>query len=283
MFEGITISGFADELSAELPIQIEGFQKLGIHHIEIRGVGEKGLVEYDLEEVKKIKAQLDEGGLKISSIGSPIGKIKITDEFELHFDLFKHTVEIAKIMETKYIRMFSFFIPENEEPEKYTTEVMNRLSRMVEYAKEHDVILLHENEKGIYGDVASRCMEIMQKFYSDHFKAVFDFANFVQCEQDTLEAYKLLEPYIAYVHVKDALKSDKSVVPAGTGDGNVKEILGALKAKKYQGFLSLEPHLAAFKGFDKLENGKYAKKEKLDGKEIFDIAYNALAEILESL
>lgn len=283
MFEGITISGFADELDENLEKQIKGFQNLGITHIEIRGVGGKGLVEYTLDEVKKFKEQLDESGMKISSIGSPIGKIKITDDFEPHFELFKHTVEIAKIMETKYIRMFSFFIPEGEDPEQYTDEVMARLARFVEYAEEHDVILLHENEKDIYGDIASRCLRVMEKFYGDHFKAVFDFANFVQCGQDTMEAYEMLAPYIEYVHVKDALKENKNVVPAGMGDGNVKKILGILKEKNYNGFLSLEPHLASFTGFGALEQGKYAEKEKLDGKDVFDIAYNALNDILVTL
>lgn len=282
MWNEIVLSGFADEIDPNLDKQIEVIKKLGMNHIEMRGVNGKGLVEYSLDEVKEIKKKLDAEGIKLSSIGSPIGKIKITDDFEPHFELYCHTVEIAKIMEVPYIRMFSFFIPEGENPAKYKDEVFARLARFVEYAKEHDVILLHENEKDIYGDIAPRCKEIMEAFYGDHMKAVFDFANFVQCGQDTLEAYEMMKPYIEYVHIKDAKAEDASVVPAGHGDGNVEKILGMLKAAGYQGFLSLEPHLADFAGFSALENNG-AKMKKMAGDESFTLAHDSLVEILNRL
>lgn len=282
MWNDIVISGFADEIDPSLDRQIEVIKDLGINHIEMRGVNGKGLVEYSLEEVKEIKKQLDAEGIKLSSVGSPIGKIKITDDFEPHFELFKHTVEIAKIMEAPYIRMFSFFMPEGEDPAQYKDEVFARLARFVEYAKEQDVILLHENEKDIYGDIAPRCKEIMEAFYGDHMKAVFDFANFVQCGQETLEAYEMMKPYIAYVHIKDALAADAQVVPAGHGDGNVEKILGMLKESGYKGFLSLEPHLADFAGFSALETGDTQMK-KMPGNESFALAHDSLVEILKRL
>lgn len=281
--EKIIISGFADEIDTNLDKQIEVIKRLGSSHIEMRGVNGKGLVEYTLDEVKEIKKTLDANGIALSAIGSPIGKIQITDDFEEHFELFKHTVEIAKIMETSYIRMFSFFIPENEKPETYKEEVFARLGKFLDYAKEHNIILLHENEKDIYGDVACRCKEIMEAFYCDNFKAVFDFANFVQCGQDTLEAYEMLKPYIAYIHIKDAYAKDGSVVPAGTGDGNVKEILKHLFDGGYEGVLSLEPHLIDFSGFANLEQGEKQEKQKLSGEEAYELACNALAGILKEL
>lgn len=283
MIQNITISGFADEIDPSLDKQIEVIKKLGISHIEMRGVDGKGLVEYPLDEVKKIKEKLDANGIKLSAIGSPIGKIQITDAFEEHFELFKHTVEIAKIMETPYIRMFSFFMPEGEEPEKYKDEVFRRLGMFVEYAKQQDVVLLHENEKEIYGDVAVRCKEILDEFACDNFHAVFDFANFVQCKQDTKEAYEMLKPYISYIHIKDAMWESGKVVPAGYGDGNVKEILADLIKNGYEGVLSLEPHLADFSGFSALEQGETEKKEPLSGEEAYTTACNALRKILEEL
>lgn len=283
MFDEITITGFADELAEGLDEQIEGFKNIGLSYIEIRGVSGKGITEYSLEDVKRMKKQLDKNGMKISAIGSPIGKIQITDPFEPHFELFKHTVEIAKIMETPYIRMFSFYIPEGKEADLFAEEVVKRLECMIKYAEEKDIVLLHENEKGIYGDNACRCDMLMEKFYGKNFRAVFDFANFVQCGQDTWEAFQMLEQYIEYIHVKDAMKKDRHVVPVGYGDGNVKKILSALKEKQYRGFLSLEPHLSEFTGFSEIENGEYAGKEKLNGREVFDIAYKALKDILISL
>lgn len=276
----IELSGFADEINPQLDEQIRVLKKLGMHYVEMRGANGKGLVEYPLDEVEKIKEQLDENDIHLSSVGSPIGKILITQDFEDHFKLFCHTVNIAHVMEVPYIRMFSFFMPEGEDPEKYHDEVFRRVGRMADYAAKHNVILLHENEKEIYGDVADRCRKLMEEFYSDHFKAVFDFANFVQCHQDTKEAYEMLKPYIEYVHVKDAEWESGQVVPAGHGDGNVKEILKELKESGYEGFLSLEPHLADFAGFSALENGKSEKKEKLTGEESFTLAHESLVKIL---
>lgn len=276
----IEISGFADEIAEDLKTQIEVIKKLGISHIEMRGVNGKPLVEHSLEEVREVKRQLDENQIKLSSIGSPIGKILITEDFEEHFELYKKTVEIAKIMETPYIRMFSFFIPEGEEPEKYKSQVFERLQKFADYARDHQVVLLHENEKEIYGDNAKRCLEIMQEFYGEHFKAVFDFANFVQCNQDTREAYQLLKPYISYIHIKDAKAESGIVVPAGYGDGNVEEILKSLLEEGYEGFLSLEPHLTDFTGFGTLEQNGELEQRKMSGEEAYTTAYRALKEIL---
>ena len=281
--KNIIISGFADEIDPNLDKQIEVIKRLGITHIEMRGVNGKGLVEYSLDEARNIKKILDANGIRLSAIGSPIGKIKITDAFEEHFELFKHTVEIAKIMETPYIRMFSFFMPENKEVEAYRDEVFNRLHCFIAYAKEQGVILLHENEKEIYGDVAIRCKEIMETFYGDNFKAVFDFANFVQCGQDTLKAYEMLKSYIAYIHIKDAYAKDGTVVPAGKGDGNVKTILANLLNEGYTGVLSLEPHLIDFSGFANLEQGEKQEKQKITGEEAYEVAYNALTGILKEV
>ncbi len=282
MWKGITLSGFADEIDEKLSEQIRVLKKLGMNHIEMRGVNGKGLVEYPIEEVKEIKKQLDAEGIRLSSIGSPIGKIRITEDFAPHMELYKHTVEISHIMETDFIRMFSFFMPEGSDYSQYKEEVMERLGRLADYAKENDTVLLHENEKDIYGDVASRCVEIQKAYYGDHFKAVFDFANFVQCGQDTFEAYEMMKPYVAYIHIKDALRSDASVVPPGEGDGHLEEILGKFKSAGYEGFLSLEPHLSDFAGFAALEMNA-AQKEKLNGEEAFTLAHDSLMKILERL
>lgn len=249
MWNEVVLSGFADEIDPALTKQMEVIKKLGMSHIEMRGVNGKGLVEYSVAEAREIKKQLDDNGIRLSSLGSPIGKIKITDDFEPHFELYKHTVELAHLMETPYIRMFSFFMPEGQDPARYRNQVMEQLGRFADYAKQNGVCLLHENEKDIYGDIAPRCLEIMQLYYGDQFQAVFDFANFVQCKQDTLEAYELLKPYIRYVHIKDAVWATGDVVPAGMGDGHVAEILKKLKDSGYQGYLSLEPHLSDFAGF----------------------------------
>ena len=279
MFENIVLTGFADEIDASLEHQIRVLKKLHMNHVEMRGVDGKNLVDYSEAEAKEIKKRLDDNGISLSAIGSPLGKIGIKEDFAPHMELYKHTVELAHIMGTPNIRMFSFYGTEKEAPTVYREEVMDRLGQFADYAVSNDVVLLHENEKGIYGEMAEGCLDIMKQFYGDHFKAVFDFANFVQARQDTLEAYEMLRPYIAYIHVKDALWKDGSVVPAGYGDGNVKEILKKLKADGYKGYLSLEPHLTEFAGFAALEkNGK--TEGKLSGEEAFTLAHDSLVKLL---
>ena len=135
-----------------------------------------------------------------------------------------------------------------EKRKEYQAEVFERIGRMVRCAEAHDGVLLHENEKGIYGEMAPECLELMKAFYGDHFKAIFDFANFVQAGQNTLEAYEMLKPYIEYIHIKDAVAETGNVVPAGMGDGHVAEILSGLRASGFNGFLSIEPHLGHFSG-----------------------------------
>ncbi|MBO4767617.1 MAG: sugar phosphate isomerase/epimerase [Schwartzia sp.] len=280
------ISGFADEIAQELDVQIEAVSRLGIQYIEMRGVDGNNLIYHSDAKVKEIKQKLEDAGIKLSALGSPLGKIGIEDPFEPHLEEFKRACEIAHRMDTKNIRMFSFYIPEGKEKE-YKGKVLDRLGRFADYAGRNDIVLLHENEKGIYGAKAPECLEIMKKLDSDHFRAIFDFANFVQCGQDTLEAYDLLKDYVDYIHVKDARKENGTVVPVGYGDGNVEAILKKLFTSGFDGFLSLEPHLFDFKGFEGLERGRTASLSQsgqaLSGAEAFAVAHRALCEVLDRI
>lgn len=280
------ITGFADEISDSLDIQIENLKKLGINYVEMRGVDGDNLIFHSDEKVREIREKLDDAGIALSALGSPLGKIGIDDPFEKHFEEFKRAVEIAHKMNTRNIRMFSFYLSD-EQRKTEKDRVFERLGRFVSYAKENDAVLLHENEKGIYGESAGECLEILKEFSGEHFSAIFDFANFVQCGQDTLEAYEMLKDYISYIHVKDARKENGTVVPSGSGDGNVEEILKRLFAGGYDGFLSIEPHLFDFKGFEGLERGRTAalseSGQALSGPEAFSVAFEALQDILKKL
>lgn len=278
------LTGFADEIANELDVQVASVKKLGISHIEMRGVDGNNLIYHTDEKVKYIKNYLDDNGISLSALGSPLGKIGIQDAFEPHFEAFKRAVEVGHMMETKNIRMFSFYIPQDKPLSEYEEAVFERIGKFVDYAKKNDAVLLHENEKGIYGEKAAECKKLMDCFYGDNFKAIFDFANFVQAKDDTLEGYKLLKPYISYIHIKDALWDTGEVVPAGLGDGNVKAILKDLNDSGFEGYLSIEPHLSDFTGFSSLEGtGKRTllkEGKKLSDFEAFELAYNSLLDVL---
>lgn len=279
LLESSRISGFADEIAVDMDTQIALLKELGIEWVEFRSGDGKGVADYSLEEAKDLRRKLDENGIRVSALGSPIGKIGIEEDFAPHLKLLEHLTELAGVLGTSYIRMFSFFIPEGKDPADYRDEVFGRTKAMVEMAKEKGVVLLHENEKGIYGDVAQRCLDLMRNFYGEHYRCTFDFANFVQCGQDVLAAYEMLKPYITYVHVKDAVMETGEVTPAGEGDGHVAEILRRLDGEGYKGFLSLEPHLVDFAGLKNLEKDAKERKRS-DGEQAFSQAYHALRKIL---
>lgn len=279
MLEKCRISGFADEIHKDFTIQLSVLKELGQSYLELRGADGEGVADFTEETVKMLKEKMVRQNIQVSAIGSPIGKIGITEDFEPHFQKFCNLTEMAKALGTPNIRLFSFYMPDGCEPGKWKDQVFARTERMVDYARQQGVVLLHENEKGIYGDNGKRCLELMEEFYCDSFQAVFDFANFVQCGQNTLEAYEMLKPYIGYVHVKDALDSDGTVVLPGEGDGNVKYILQQLDQRGYEGFLSLEPHLTSFAGLEKLEKEERERKER-NGMEAYKLAYRKMIHIL---
>lgn len=278
------ISGFSDEIAEDTDTQFRVLQKLGISYFEPRGIDGKNIADLECEELTALKEKMNACGIRASSIGSPIGKVWLEEDFEPHFEQFKRVVEIAKALGTEYIRLFSFYHEGGETwtgPER--DAVMGRLGRMIRYAAEQGVILLHENEKDIYGDTAERCADLMETLGCEHFRAVFDPANFVQCGQDTEKAYALLRSHIAYVHIKDAFLADGRVVPAGHGDGNVEYVLRSLLEDGYDGFLSIEPHLGSFGGLANLELDSGMTGLPQGGEETFTLAYRALEEILNRI
>ena len=287
----ILISGFADEISADFDEQLKVVTELGMNYISLRTADGKGIADYTVEEVKEsILPRLQKAGVKVSSLGSPIGKINIDSEedFEKQLVQLEELCNICKVLDCKYIRMFSFYMPEGKNPDDYKDIVIEKLRKFDEIAKKHNVILIHENEKDIYGDTKERCKIILETLGSDHFKAAFDFANFVQCGEYPKECYDMLHKYVAYIHIKDAVTTNKENVVCGTGEGKIKELLDAFINKDgYEGFLTLEPHLVIFDSLQSLEvenAEKIIKENKAkDGAEGYKMQYDALVQILKEI
>ncbi|MBQ7863205.1 MAG: sugar phosphate isomerase/epimerase [Lachnospiraceae bacterium] len=276
----MNVYAFADEASGSIDKQIIAMKRNGLQGLEIRNVDGTNVSDITLEKAKEVHEKMEAAGLKVWSIGSPLGKIGIGDDFDAHMVKFKHTLEVAKVLKCNNIRLFSFYLPGDKEPESFKKEVIRRLQQMVEAAKDSGIDLCHENEKGIYGDVAKRCLEIHQAV--PELKGIFDPANFIQCGQDTLEAWELLHPYIKYLHIKDALESGM-VVPAGAGIGNLQKIVDAFYAQGGRN-VTIEPHLTVFEGLRELEGKdreiKVAEYKYPDADTAFDVACNALKALL---
>lgn len=270
----IHISGFIDEISPDFDEQIRVAKELGMKYVCIRNCG-KNIAEYDVSEFKtEIMPRLQ--NLKVSSLGSPIGKINYDDfeGFEIQLAQLENLCQIAKLVDCKYIRMFSFYVPNKSDEVKEI--VYEKIQRFIEVAAKHRIVLLHENEKGIYGASPWTCLEMYEEFNSPYFKMAFDFANYVQDGFDSYEAFKLHEGKIEYVHIKDAKEIN---VLIGTGDGKIPEILAEL-LPNYDGFLTLEPHLALFEGLADLEKDDVKMLEMEEG---FARTHATLVDMLEKL
>jgi len=267
-----TLSGFIDEISDDFSEQCKVAAGLGLRHVEVRSAWGINILDLDAAQLETLRQTLAEYGLSVSSIGSPIGKISIDDDFPPHLERMRHAVEVAELLDAPYIRLFSFFIPEGTDPDSRRDEVLSRMSALAEAAADSDVILVHENEKEIYGDIPRRCLDIVTSVDSPKLQLAWDPANFIQVGvRPFTEGYSMLRPYVGYIQIKDALLADGTVVVAGAGDGEVVETIRALHADGFDGFFSLEPHL-----------GEYTAFGALSGSELFTKAWKAFTDILNS-
>lgn len=276
----LNIYAFADEASGQIDGQIAAMRRNGLQGLEIRGVDGQNIADISLEKAQEVRRKLDDAGLTVWSMGSPIGKIGITsDGFAAHLDKLRHVLALADVLGAKNLRMFSFYVPEGQ-TEVYRQKVIDQVGQMVEVARGSGVALCHENEKGIYGDMAVRCHELLSLF--PELQGVFDPANYIQCGQDTVEAWKLLRDRTHYLHIKDALPSGK-VVPAGKGAGYVRAILDDYRSRGGQ-HVTIEPHLSVFAGLKGLEQA--GNRTEVDdfcyesSDAAFDAACNALKALL---
>jgi sugar phosphate isomerase/epimerase len=268
-----TLSGFADEISPDLDEQLAVLAAESISHLELRSVWSTNVADLDDAELARFRRALDTAGVRVSAIGSPIGKVGLNAPLEPELDRLRRVADIAAELGTTTVRVFSFFMPAGEPPQRHRQQVIDRMRALTSIADDRGLVLAHENEKEIYGDRPERCADLIAAVGSPALRATFDAANFVQCGvRPHSEAYGLLRPYLVYVQVKDALAATGEVVPAGQGDGQVRETLSALGHEGFEGYLSLEPHLAM--------GGRHGG---FSGPEGFHRAARALKELLGEL
>mgnify|MGYP003881752397 FL=1 len=241
-----TLSGFGDEIDPNPEVQAAVLLALGAKHIEVRSAWGTNVSELSAEQLAELKAVLDAKGLTVSAIASPIGKVDVSLPVEHEVQRLRRIIDAARTLDTRYIRIFSFYRAETRSQEETRDDVMTRMNALAALAAEAGVVLLHENEKGIYGDTPERVLDIMKSVDSPSLRIAWDNANFVQVGvKPYTDGYAMLRPYLEYFQVKDALAASGEVVPAGQGDGELNETIAALKADGYTGFASLEPHLAS--------------------------------------
>ena len=269
----IRLSAFADEISANLDEQVAVLQSENISYLDLRSVEGINVLDLTDQQVMRIKNTLSKQNIGVACIASPIGKVSIASPFDETRIKLERAIELANIFQTSFIRIFSFYPPvltvedaesgEFVDPSEWSHEVHTRLQTMTQQARSANITLLHENEKDIYGDTIARCVELLKQTNAPHFQAAFDPANFIQCSQIPFpDAFEALQPWVRYMHVKDA-KANGKVVAAGEGEAHWSDLLQRLQRHGYDGFFSLEPHLALagqFQGFSGPERFRHASQ-----------------------
>lgn len=268
----LKLSAFADEISPDIDEQIRVCKATGITHFELRSVGGVNVLDLTPAVRDETRRKLRDAGLGVVSIGSPIGKVKITDPWEPHFERFKIAVDAAQFFSAPLIRIFSYYSPDGGSVLDHRNEVMRRMRAKVEYIRNIDVTLVHENESHIYGEKLAACLDLMKTIDSPKLRFAFDFANFVQRGDRPSENWPVLKPYTVHIHVKDAVAGSGKVVPAGQGDGSLAKITKDAYASGYREFLSLEPHLGAHDQF-----GGFS------GEQLFKVAIESLRALCREI
>jgi 3-dehydroshikimate dehydratase len=241
----ITISAFADEIDPCLKTQMDACQANGISCIDVRGIDGITVSDMTLSQAAEYKRQLDGRGFKVPCIGSPLGKIKMDDDFDAHIELLKHSCDVAKVFGTDMIRIFSFYPSAGASIDDQRDGVIERLAAMVDIAQKADCILMHENEGGIYGRKTEGVLDIFSTIKSRHLQSIFDPANFVAEEVRPYDDCwnKGLRELTVFFHIKDKKIGIPTCVPAGQGDGQFDLIFADLKRLGFSGYMTLEPHM----------------------------------------
>lgn len=241
----VRLSAFGDEIADDLTEQLDMLQSEGIGAIEVRKVWGRNILDLAPDDLHRLRELLDARGFVVSAIGSPIGKSPITAPRSFEQERLERAIVAAEALGTRIIRIFSFHLPADK-AHIYRDEVIERITALTKRAAASGILLVHENESGIYGDTAERCHDLLAAIGSPSLRAAFDPANFVQCRVHPMrDAWPLLADFVVHVHIKDALFADGSVRPAGEGDGDIPALLAALRMRDYRGYLTIEPHLQA--------------------------------------
>ncbi len=267
----IRLSAFADEISKDLSTQIRVLKEHDVYLIELRSVDGVNVSEFSDEQAIAYQAQIEKEGLSVWSIGSPLGKVDIQVDFTEYEKTVRRVCRLATIFKTDKIRIFSFFNA-YEEKEK----VFDYLRKMVKIAQEYGVELYHENEKDIYGDTLARVEEVLENVPG--LKCIYDPVNYLQVGEEPTKTLAAMAARTGYFHIKDAVKETGELVPAGYGDGGIKELVASVNADMV---LTLEPHLTIFEGYAQIDATELKNKFHFDSnEEAFGMAAVSLKKIL---
>lgn len=275
------ISAFADEASDVLDGQIRALVRNGLRCIEPRNI-EGNIIEKTDEELVTIHQKLEQSGITLSALGSPIGKFDIDGDFDAYLAVFRRALVACKLLGAHRMRMFSFFVPQGRLKE-CRAEVLRRLRVLLAEAEREGILLCHENESKIYGQNPPEVADLLRELPG--LCGVFDAANYVMNDQDPIAGLEATLPRLEYLHMKDALRAEKAIVPVGMGDGCYEEVLRRVDASTDRTvYLTVEPHLHIFQAYQKIDSHRLKTGISFDNSDdAFDCAVTAVKQLLAKI
>lgn len=236
------LAGFGDEIDPDPVVQLAVLAAVGASAIEVRSAWGVNIVELGAEQIAALAELVHGAEMVVSAVASPIGKTNVVDPLDIELARLARAIDAAHALGAGYVRVFSFQ-HDGLTPESVRDEVIERMTAMAHFAADEGVALLLENEVGVYADTPARVHDVLAGVESPALRLAWDPGNFVRVGARPFDdAYELLQPYLAYLQVKDA-SPGRGSVPAGRGDGQLRETVSALLAAGFDGFASLEPHL----------------------------------------
>lgn len=274
------LSAFSDEVDAAIDTQIEALKAHQISFIDLRAVDEFNISNVPTDHARQVADKLRDAGITVNMFGSPLGKIDIAEPFEPELEKLEHLARMAEIFDCRRPRIFSYHNRQGASDEEFRTRAMDRVGQLKESAAKLGLSLFHENERGIFGELAANTKALAEAFHDGkNFCVIYDFDNYNRAGENCWEAYQTMKPFIDAVHLKES-NSDGNFVPMGQGSGQSEAILRDLYAADRQVSLTLEPHLHVSKAQAPGTNGPY---KALPRRECFDIAAEAGKELVKKV
>ena len=286
----VILSGFADEAADKKDKtavqQFTAFAALGLQYYSIRfidvGGGTKNVMDLTMQEIQKSRHLQDEYGMNVSSIGSPIGKVKLLDvddgtknkyvPFQKYLEKdVKKACELAHAFESKLIRGFSFYYPKGDKAESHLPKAVDQLGQIAETCHRSDLTFGLEVEPNLVGENGYLLAEIHRQVNHPALVLIFDAANIVvqgYSPAELLDQFRAMKPGLGWLHIKDYHNPQPvtkgqhvdedtlaNFVPADRGDSGHESILrefaevlpkleSTLRRRGIPGvFLDLEPHV----------------------------------------
>lgn len=281
------LSAFADEAGSSIDEQVAACTTAGLKYLDLRVVNGINISELPLDTAQQVQGKLNNAGLRVNMLGSPIGKIDIAEKFQGDLELLQHLAELSEVFDCKQVRVFSYYNRAGADEEKWAEGSIDRLRQLTEQASELGLVLFIENELGLYGQTLQRVARLAETCRDGQTcRMIFDFDNYNQAGEDLWQVWVQLRNCTDAFHLKDSTAPPEPMhVPIGQGNSRARDILYDAQRSGWSGCLSVEPHLthsAAVASIGRAGQTNQAMKD-LGPAECFQVATAAAGQLLHEI